>query len=348
MYKFLLSFLISMPTISLADGIGIGGRPDCHAPIGVMGDHSHKKGEIMFSYRYMRMEMSGLRDAKHDISRSDAVSSTGSYKFMNAPIKMHANMHMFGSMYGISDQLTAMIMVPFLNNKMQIRQRANDMKRFTVSSRGIGDIKLSGIYSLKKNTNSKWLLNVGLSIPTGETNVKDDMVMMNGSHSHSTLGYNMQLGSGTYDPTLKMGYYKKYDKFSIGWQASGTWRFYQNKNDYHLGDDYLGTIYSSFVINDWISISTRFDGKWKRKISGAHAKHSNMLMSPAFSKDKGYRKINFYGGINLIIPKGELKGQRFAIEYSNPIYQYYDGLQMKSDRMITLGWQYAFKFNDLF
>ena len=31
--------------------------PDDHAPIGVMGDHTHDAGEIMLSYRYMFMPM---------------------------------------------------------------------------------------------------------------------------------------------------------------------------------------------------------------------------------------------------------------------------------------------------
>ena len=69
------------------------------------------------------------------------------------------------------------IYIPYLNKKMQVRQRAGDMQRFTVSSRGFGDVKLTGIVPLKKNQNSKWLLNFGVSIPTGETNVKDDMVL---------------------------------------------------------------------------------------------------------------------------------------------------------------------------
>ncbi len=73
-----------------------------------------------------------------------------------------------------------------------------------------------------------------------------------------------------------------------------------------------------------------------------------MSMSPAFSKDQGHRKINIIGGINFFVPRGELKGQRLAFVFSNPIYQYYDGLQMKSDKMITFGWQYAFRFKDLF
>ncbi|MCH2541201.1 MAG: transporter [Alphaproteobacteria bacterium] len=346
MFKFLLSLFLLMPSVGLADGIV--GKPDSHSPIGVMGDHTHKKGELMFSYRYMRMEMSDLQDASHDISRNDAVSSTGSYKFMNAPIKMHTNMHMFGGMYGINNRLTGMVMFPFINKKMQVRQRAGDKKRFTISTRGLGDVKLTGLYTLKKNINSSWLLNFGISIPTGETNAKDVMVMMNGSHTHSTLGYGMQLGSGTYDPILKIGYRKKWNKISLGWQTSGIWRLYQNSDNYHIGDEYKGTLYSAFVLNDWISFSGRVDGKWVRKISGAHAHHSNMLMSPVFSKDQGHRKVNISGGINFIIPRGELKGQRLALEYNNPIYQYYDGLQMKSDKTVTLGWQYAFTFKDLF
>ena len=348
MYTLIFCLFLLSSSLLYATNLGIAGRPDSHAPIGVMGDHAHKKGEIMFSYRYMHMEMSDLQDGTHDISRADSVSSTGSYKFLNAPIKMHTNMQMFGGMYGITDYLTGMVMIPYLNKKMQVRQRAGDMQRFTVSSRGFGDLKLSGIVTIKKILSSKWLLNLGIGIPIGETNVKDDMVMMNGSHSHSTLGYGMQLGSGTYDPILKIGYTKKWDKISTGWQTSGIWRFYQNNDNYHLGDKYTGTLYSAFVLNDWISFSGRIDGKWVRKISGAHAHHSNMLMSPVFSKDQGHRKVNISGGINFIIPRGELKGQRLALEYNNPIYQYYDGLQMKSDKTVTLGWQYAFTFKDLF
>ena len=36
-------------------------RASSHAPIGVMGDHTHHKGEFMVSYRYMSMFMKDLR-----------------------------------------------------------------------------------------------------------------------------------------------------------------------------------------------------------------------------------------------------------------------------------------------
>ena len=35
-------------------------RPDGHAPIGVIGDHVHKQGEFMVSFRLMMMRMEGV------------------------------------------------------------------------------------------------------------------------------------------------------------------------------------------------------------------------------------------------------------------------------------------------
>ena len=44
MYKYLFSIFLFTPLIGLCDSIGISGKPDNHAPIGVMGEHNHKKG----------------------------------------------------------------------------------------------------------------------------------------------------------------------------------------------------------------------------------------------------------------------------------------------------------------
>ena len=45
-------------------------RPDGHAPISVMGDHMHKMGESMISYRYMTMDMKGLLKGSSDITKA--------------------------------------------------------------------------------------------------------------------------------------------------------------------------------------------------------------------------------------------------------------------------------------
>ncbi|MBO6658950.1 MAG: hypothetical protein JJ934_18805, partial [Pseudomonadales bacterium] len=56
-------------------------RPDDHAPIGVMGDHTHHKGEWMLSYRYMLMRMEDNRDGTKRLDESEVlISGTGDYR----------------------------------------------------------------------------------------------------------------------------------------------------------------------------------------------------------------------------------------------------------------------------
>ena len=114
-------------------------RPDGHAPIGVMGDHGHKKGEFMLSYRYRRMEMDGNRSGSSKISSDEVVSPTG-FNFLVSPLEMTMEMHMFGAMYGLSHHLTLMAMVPYVDKSMDLVTRTG--RRFTTRARGLGDIKL--------------------------------------------------------------------------------------------------------------------------------------------------------------------------------------------------------------
>lgn len=57
---------------------------DDHAPIGVMADHAHKKGEVMVSIRHMHMEMSGNQIGTDRIS-PDEIAITIPNRFFGAP-----------------------------------------------------------------------------------------------------------------------------------------------------------------------------------------------------------------------------------------------------------------------
>jgi hypothetical protein len=84
-----------------------------HAPIGVMGDHTHDAGEWMLSYRYSRMEMGGNQDGTSDVSTEEVLN-----QFNVAPLDMTMEMHMFGAMYGLTDDLTLMGMLPYVEKTM--------------------------------------------------------------------------------------------------------------------------------------------------------------------------------------------------------------------------------------
>ena len=121
-------------------------RVDSHAPIGVMGDHRHEKGEVMFSYRFMNMLMEGMRDGTASLNSADVTATNGSYNFMVTPTRMPMTMHMGGAMFGLSDEVTLMAMVPYLSNSMDHVTRMG--KSFTTESSGIGDLKTGAIIGL--------------------------------------------------------------------------------------------------------------------------------------------------------------------------------------------------------
>ena len=86
---FIITILIVLSQFNKvsADSIQL---PDSHAPISVMGDHTHRKKEVMFSYRFMNMQMGKLFNNNKKLSKDAVMSapngaSDGSGSYMNAP-----------------------------------------------------------------------------------------------------------------------------------------------------------------------------------------------------------------------------------------------------------------------
>ena len=86
------------------------------APIGVMGDHMHKEGEWMFSYRLMYMNMEDARSGTDNLSAQD-VFDMG---YSMSPAEMQMEMHMLGTMYAPSDDVTLMLMANYVRKDMEM------------------------------------------------------------------------------------------------------------------------------------------------------------------------------------------------------------------------------------
>ena len=180
--------------------------PDDHAPIGVMGDHLHNKGEWMASYRFMNMGMDGNRDGTDRLDESEVLlSGTGLYRV--APTDMSMTMHMLGLMYATSDNLTLMAMIPYIENDMGHVTAMGGA--FNTSSSDLGDISLVALSSFSNGM----LWQMGLSFPTGDQNQKDLTPTGN-----SVLPYSMQIGSGTYDLIAGVGENIQGDSDSWGYR----------------------------------------------------------------------------------------------------------------------------------
>jgi len=312
--------------------------PADHAPIGVMGDHAHNKGEGMLSYQYMRMRMNGMRDDDESISRSKVLQD-----FMVTPTSMDMEMHMFGAMYAPIDRLTLMLMVPLVRLEMDHRTRTGTT--FTTRSDGIGDISATALIVLWKGEGHEVHANLGISFPTGSITEQDKLPTSGGSTVR--IPYPMQLGSGSYEFLPGMTYNGHANLWSWGAQARGKIRLNDNHATYRLGDEYALTAWGALELAKWVSVSLRTEWSHNVNISGRDESSSLDPNAPPTvpTKDPGRQaamRLDLLAGVNFLMPSGPLSGIRLALEAGLPVYERLDGPALETDWLITAGLQYAF------
>ncbi len=309
-----------------------GNRPDGHAPISVMGDHTHGKGEFMFSYRYMYMNMEDLNRGSNNASFQSALS-----EYMVTPTSMPMNMHMLGMMYAPSDKITLVAMANYISSEMDHLTRMGGT--FTTEASGFGDLKIGALYKFFNKNSQQLHGQVGVSIPTGSIDIED--VTPASAPNEVILPYPMQIGSGTLDAELALTYLKQWEKLSVGTQARGSIRFGENDNNYRLGNKYSLNNWISLNAANWISFSGRIELGAIDRIKGANPDLNPMMVITADTANSGMTYANAGIGFNLYAFKGGLKNLRFGFEAALPLFQNMNGVQLRNKEMLTFGMQYS-------
>jgi hypothetical protein len=295
-------------------------------PVGVMGGTTHHDGRWMLAYRYMYMDMEGNRDGTDGVSVDEVLEG-----YMVAPEKMTMEMHMLGAMYGVTDRLTLMGMIPYVRLGMDHVNRMG--VDFTTKSDGIGDIKLTGMYLLPGKGNHKFHVNAGVGIPTGSIDEKGDTP----AGADQKLPYPMQLGSGTWDLLGGLTYRGSGGAWQWGAQALGVVRLSENDNDYTLGNRAAATGWLTRLLGGGFSASARLDCSWWGDIDGADP-DLNPAMVPTADPDlRAGKRSDALLGLNYV--RG---GLALAVEGGVPVYQDLDGPQLETDWLLNLGMQWTF------
>lgn len=327
-----------------------------HAPLGVMGEHMHKAGEWMLSYRFMHMDMGGSRKGTNNIDPV-TIATTESNRFFGVagqpstlrvvPTEMTMDMHMLGTMYAPTDWLTLMAMANYLEKDMKHLTfaggaGANVLGTFSTESEGWGDIKVSGLVRLYEDKINHVHLNAGLSLPTGSIDGSATVLAPNGMTPRLRMPYAMQLGTGTYDLLPGITYTGRDEKW--GWGAQYTAQIpleSENSEGYRWGDKHSLSVWGSYEWAQWISTSARLTGTSQDKIHGIDSN----IVAPVQSADPdhyGGRMLDLGLGVNLIGVKGPLTDHRLAIEATAPLYRDLNGPQLEKDWTLTIGWQRSF------
>lgn len=323
-----------------------------HAPIGVMGDHLHDRGEFMLSYRYTYMAMAGNRIGTDTVSPAEIATTLPNVNapptLRVVPLEMPMQMHMIGAMYAPTDRLTLMAMGMVMTREMEHQtyqgmMGANELGRFTTEVSGFGDTSVSGLVRLFERDHLSAHLNLGISLPTGSIDETDTVLTPMNTTPEMRLPYAMQLGSGTLDlkPGITIVNRTHDGRFGGGAQATATLRSGDNDEGYTLGDVQELTGWGQFAPAPSLALSLRGTLRHTDEIDGKDA----MIMAPVQTANP-----SLYGGdvaeiglgATYLRIGGALDGHRLAAELVLPVRQDLNGPQMETDYSLTLGWQKAF------
>lgn len=309
-------------------------RPDGHAPISVMGDHTHSKGEWMLSYRYMYMNMDGNRDGTSTLTNAEVLRN-----FMVTPTEMPMQMHMFGVMYAPSNKLTLMAMVPFHVREMDHVTRMGGS--FTTESSGVGDIQLSAIIKMLDVGNNLLLGQAQVSIPVGSLSEKDQTPAS--APNEIVLPFPMQLGSGTLDLKPAVTYLGQNPIFSWGSQIRGVIRLGENTQDWALGNELHLRNWLGYNVSEWFAPSVSLNLLTRGNIRGREDRTNPVVVHTADPDLKAGTLVDAGVGVNFFVPHGALENFRIGTDLRVPFIQYLKGPQMERDWQFTVGIQYSFK-----
>ncbi len=309
-------------------------------PSGVMISHVHEKGQWMFSYRYMSMNMgnmlSGTEKVSDDRIFSDYLMSSGN---------MHMNMHMLMAMYGLSNRLTLMGMLNYNNSTMEMKMLSgtshthngvsSDEMDNTVNAAGIGDLKIHALYGLINGNRHHLLLSVGFNIPTGKINLEGKTNTM---YADQRLPYAMQAGSGTYDLMPTVNYLFQKGRISWSSQISSMIRTGYNNVGYRLGNEVSTNHWLALRWAKNFSSSVRMEYSASEYIKGRDKTLYSGYEPAANPYNYGGKRMTGFVGTNFHFVKGFLKGNRICVEYGLPLYQNLNGPQMGVNSYLNASW----------
>ena len=308
---------------------------DIYAP-SVLRSHLHEKGEWMVGYEYMTMSMEGNLDGTDSVSNQDILQ-----QFMVAPTSMSMDMHMFHVMYAPSDDVTLMAMFCYVDNSMQLLTGTGGT--FETQSSGMGDVDLSVNHVLSEVESAgavhRFALTYGLSLPTGSIDEEDYLPAM---MADARLPYPMQLGSGTFDPSLGALYLGYSTNYYWGTQIVATVRMGENDHGYRLGNRTDLETWVSRAWTDSTSTFVRLSASHEGNIHGADPALNPMMVPTADPNRQAGTNVNIHLGFDFHVGKGRTGGHTISVEFTRPIYQDLDGPQMETEEIARVAWQVVF------
>lgn len=295
----------------------------------VLQSHIHWAGELMVAYHYSQKRMDGMGSAESTLSTPDVFNE---YSYMVTPTAMDMDMHMLHFMYAVSDQTTYMLRIHHMAMEMDHETRMGG--EFTTQSEGLGDVAISMNHQVNQwagdEGNLRPFVHASLLLPTGNIDVKDTTPMSGGSQIQ--LPYGMQLGSGSYQARLGLGFNKLTDKASLGALLMAKGALDKNDAGYRVAPE--------VKLDAWYQrgLSSNFSGglsgilTWRGDIAGRDSRLNPNLVPTADTDNYGGQWAELGASVSYLIDGT----YRVGMTASLPVWQDLNGLQLRKKSAIEL------------
>lgn len=301
-----------------------------------------KEFQLLTNYRYFK-SYKHFRGSHEEVERVEN----------GTEVINKANSIELGLVYGITDRLSVSAALPInFNDRSSLYEHygnsieANpDQKRFHTSSKGIGDLRVTGTYWLmdpNKGGKGNIALGLGVKAPTGDSEVKDDFHKLSSTGQDSIVNkyvdQSIQLGDGGWGISLEaQGYYSFLNRASAYFSG-----FYMFTPQEHNGivrstirTEYPQSITNYFAVPDQFAARAGF-GYALLPMSGVAVNVGGRVEGVA-SEDliggkEGYRRPGY---VISIEPGVTWAYQNFNFALNVPVAVYRNRTQSVSDKALT-------------
>ena len=286
-------------------------------PVNAASSHIHSKDEWMAGYRYQATSMASAKEDDADSGKDHA---------------MDMQMHMASAMYGVTNRLTLVAMLPYRH--MSMESSSGSGSSMAMSGHGIGDLQLEAHYAVLRSSSHYLIANAGVSLPTGSIDLRADRP------SRPKLPYSMQPGSGTLGLRPGVSFIHQRQKWTVGLHADATLQMGRNADDYRLGPRYHGGGWLNWSVRPWFAPLLHIDAHWKGAVQEAASKqgHTARLADP---NKQASQHLSLSPGVILYIPNGPLEGQRLVAKV--PVLRYeVSHRSLERALQVRVAWQWSF------
>ena len=353
----LAALLLSVSAAPAAAFVGLCcGKCGGNMPMNIPGGGVPETCEFRLKISPMIMHMDGLQRGTSKVDPADVLGMPAMGKFMAVPGSMDMRMLALSAGYSFTDDFFGGLMFMWQDNEMPMQfnsamEMMTGLPGYTMESGGMADTMLMTKYRLFTDDplipKSQVSLLMGLSLPTGSTNEKNSthpVAMRKGEQ----LPYAMQLGSGTFDPTLGLLYQGSSSPWWWGANANATVRLYDNSRAYRLGNEYTVDLYTMYQWRYNLLAQMQLNGEVTGDIGGEMDEAASGASGRAIQGDptSGYMTPAWdpdnYGGRKLSVSAG-FQWQPFALHILDvtatvPVYQRLNGLGLADDYRVMLTW----------